>query len=74
MVHPNETVIDHTRGTGGGGMGGVVINQSINLSAGVAGTVRAEVMGLMPQIAEASKSAVADAVRRGGSYSNAFGR
>jgi len=53
--------------------GGVVVNQTINLSAGVSQTVRAEVMQMMPQIQEASKAAVLDARRRGGSFSAAFG-
>ena len=56
-----------------GGGGGVVVNQTINLSAGVSQTVRAEVMGMLPQIQEASKSAVLDARRRGGSFASAFG-
>jgi len=53
--------------------GGVVVNQTINLSAGVSQTVRAEVIGMLPQIQEASKAAVLDARRRGGSFSAAFG-
>jgi azurin len=53
--------------------GNVVVNQTINLSAGVSQTVRAEVMQMMPQIQEASKAAVLDARRRGGSFSAAFG-
>jgi len=53
--------------------GGVVVNQTINLSAGVSQTVRAEVMGMLPQIQEASKAAVIDARRRGGSFASAFG-
>ena len=52
--------------------GGVTVNQTINVSTGVQQTVRAEIKTLMPQIAEASKAAVADAVRRGGSYGRAF--
>ena len=39
-----------------GGGGGVVVNQTINVTTGVPQTVRAEGMGLMPQIAEASKA------------------
>jgi uncharacterized coiled-coil protein SlyX len=54
------------------GGGGVVVNQTINLSAGVSQTVRAEVMQMMPAIQEASKAAVLDARRRGGSFSAAF--
>lgn len=66
ILHPNETVIDHTKG---GSVGGVVVNQVINISTGVQDTVRAEIKNLMPQIAEASKVAVAQETRRGGSYS-----
>jgi len=51
---------------------GVVINQTINVSTGVAQTVRNEVANLMPQIAEASKAAVLDAKQRGGNFSRAF--
>ena len=52
--------------------GGVVVNQSINISTGVSATVRSEIASLLPQIAEASKAAVLDARRRGGSFSAAF--
>jgi len=71
MVHPRETIVDHTRGQG---VGGEVINvtQNINVSTGVQQTVRAEIKQLMPQIAESAKSAVVDAKRRGGSYGRAF--
>lgn len=65
MLHPNETVVDHS--TGGSGSG-VVVNQTINVSTGVQQTVRAEIMGLMPQISNAAKAAVADAKMRGGNY------
>jgi hypothetical protein len=58
------------------GMGGgesIVINQTINVSTGVQATVRAEIQSLMPQIATATKSAVLEARRRGGSFATAFG-
>lgn len=48
--------------------GGTTVNQVINVTTGVAQTVRAEIMTLMPQIAGAAKAAVADANLRGGSY------
>ena len=54
--------------------GGVTVNQTINVTTGVQQTVRTEIANLMPQIAAATKSAVADARLRGGSYSKAFGR
>lgn len=69
ILHPNETVIDHTKGGGSG----VTINQVINVTTGVQQTVRTEIAQLMPKIAEASKAAVLDARKRGGSYSAAFG-
>lgn len=68
MLHPNETVIDHAQGQ----TGGVVVNQTINVSTGVQQTVRTEIMGMMPQIASAAKGAVLDARRRGGSFAGAF--
>jgi phage-related minor tail protein len=56
-----------------GGGGGVVVNQTINVSTGVQQTVRNEIKSLMPQIADSAKAAVLDARRRGGSYGSAFG-
>ena len=76
-----ELFIPHTAGNIANGMntrnmlgGGtpIVVNQSINLSTGVVGTVRSEVMNMMPQIAEATKGAVAESARRGGTYRKAF--
>ena len=55
-----------------GGGGGIVVNQTINVSTGVQQTVRAEIKQLMPQIADSAKAAVVDAKRRGGSYGRAF--
>jgi hypothetical protein len=52
--------------------GGVTVVQNINVTTGVQQTVRAEIMTLMPQIANAAKSAVADAKLRGGSYAAAL--
>jgi hypothetical protein len=51
-----------------GGGGTTIINQSINFATGVVPTVRAEVMKMMPQIAEVTKGAVAEAAMRGGNY------
>jgi len=58
--------------TAQGGGGGVVVNQTINLSTGVQQTVRAEVMSLAPQIAAQAKAAVLDAKKRGGGFGAAF--
>jgi len=46
----------------------VIVNQNINISTGVAQTVRAEVMNLMPQISQSTISAIVDAKQRGGSF------
>ena len=55
-----------------GGGSGVVVHQSINVTTGVQQTVRTEIKSMMPQIAEATKGAVADAKMRGGQYKRAF--
>jgi len=55
------------------GGGGAVVHQTINISTGVSQTVRAEIINLMPQIAEGTKAAVLDARRRGGTFAGAFG-
>jgi hypothetical protein len=54
------------------GGSGVTVNQTLNISTGVAQTVRAEVANLMPQIAQSAKAAVAEAKMRGGNYSKAL--
>jgi len=69
ILHPNETVIDHTKGQTIGGEPTVVVNQTLNISTGVESTVRAEIANLMPKIAEATSSAVAQQRMRGGTYS-----
>ena len=69
MLHPNETVIDHTKGQSAEG---VTVVQNINISTGVQQTVRNEIRTLMPQIADSAKAAVSDAKRRGGSYGRAL--
>src|SRR6056300_237425 len=51
-------------------MGGtpIIVNQSVNFATGVVPTVRAEISKMMPQIAQVTKGAVAEASVRGGSY------
>ena len=69
ILHPNETVLDHTKGQGQG----VTIVQNINVTTGVQQTVRAEIANLLPQISNAAKAAVADSRMRGGGFSKAMG-
>ena len=70
ILHPNETVIDHTKGrVASGTSDAVIVNQTINVTTGVQSTVRAEIANLMPQISEAAQNAVLEARMRGGAYS-----
>jgi hypothetical protein len=69
ILHPNETIIDHTKGQGMG----APVSVTLNISTGVSQTVRTEIVSLMPQITAATKQAVIDARRRGGSFASAFG-
>lgn len=73
--HGRETFIPDTNGqiVPNGYGEGVTIVQNINVSTGVQQTVRTEIASLMPQIAAASKQAVLDARKRGGSFGAAFG-
>jgi len=59
-----------TRMAGGGAA--VTVVQNINISTGVQQTVRAEIKGMMPQIADNARAAVLDAKRRGGSFGRAM--
>jgi len=66
MMHPQETVIDHTKGQAASG---VTVIQNNTFGNGVN---RAEIQSMLPKLVEASKAAVLDAKRRGGSYGSAF--
>jgi len=56
----------------GSGGGDIVINQTLQITTGVQSTVRAEIAQLMPQIANITKAAIADARARGGSFAAAM--
>jgi hypothetical protein len=74
LVGENGPEMFTPRGTGTispNGSGGTIV-QNINITTGVAQTVRAEIMSMMPQIINAAKSAVADARQRGGSYASSM--
>ena len=66
MPASNGTIIPN------GQSSSVVVQQTINVTTGVQQTVRAEVMNMLPQIANAAKSAVAEAKLRGGSFAAAM--
>ena len=73
MFVPNQSGAIIPNNKLGSGGGGVVVNQTINVTTGIQSTVRAEIVQLMPQIAQAAKGAVADARLRGGNFSKAMG-
>jgi uncharacterized protein YukE len=50
------------------GGGDIIINQNLNFSTGVVGTVRTEVMKLLPTISEVTKASVMDSASRGGNF------
>ena len=71
-----EVFVPHSAGQiipNGESMGGTVVHQTINISVGVAQTVRAELAALMPAIKRQTVDAVADARMRGGSFAAAMG-
>ena len=68
MLHPQETVIDHAQGGGGGSAVTVILN----ISTGVAQTVRAEISNLLPSISASVQGAVMDARLRGGATRAAY--
>ena len=55
-----------------GGGAPVTVNQNLNLSTGVAETVRAEVLNLMPIIRSQAVAAVMESKQRGGAVSRSF--
>lgn len=73
ILHPNETVIDHTRG-GGFGAQSMTVQSIIQVETGVAETVRAEFSKLMPLIEQRNLAAVRQAMQSGGSMTRAVKR
>ena len=69
ILHPNETVVDHSKGQS---TGGSPINVTLNISTGVAQTVRTEIQSMLPMITNATKAAIVDAKQRGGSFARAM--
>jgi hypothetical protein len=65
VPHANGTLLNNmnTKNAMGGGQT-IVVNQSVNFATGVQATVRNEVLQLMPQIADATKSAVSESAER----------
>lgn len=52
---------------------GIVVNNNLTINSDNAAAVRSQVLSMLPMIKEASKGAVLEASRRGGSFANSFG-
>ena len=72
VPHTSGNLMNNMNSKNAVGGSTTVINQSINFATGIVPTVRAEVMKMMPQIADVTKGAVAEAAVRGGSYRRAL--
>jgi phage-related minor tail protein len=72
-IMPLKRGKDGKLGVAADGGGAVVVNNHFNISANGDDSVKRIVRQQIPQIAEATKAAVVDAKRRGGSYGRAFG-
>jgi hypothetical protein len=74
MLHPRETVVDHTKGQGSGG---TVVNQVFNISANTSDDTKRLITQTIaqasPAIINQSVGAVMNQRRRGGAMKSAFG-
>lgn len=68
MLHPNETVIDHTKGQSSG----VVVNQTFNFSANGDESVKKIIASEAPKIANMTQQKLMDSRRRGGNMKQVF--
>lgn len=73
MMHPRETIIDHTKANSGGTGQNVVINQSFNFQANGDDSVKKIIAQAAPQIAQMTKKSMLDDRRRGGTTKAVFG-
>ena len=73
MMHPRETVIDHTKANSSGTGQNVVINQSFNFQANGDDSVKKIIAQAAPQIAQMTKKSMLDDRRRGGTTKAVFG-
>ena len=73
MLHPRETVVDHTKAGSAGGGESVTVQQTFNFSANGDDSVKKIIAQAAPSIANMAKQSVMDARRRGGAMKNTFG-
>jgi len=72
MLHPRETVVDHTKAGSSAGEG-VTVVQNFNFQANGDDSVKKIIAQAAPSIANMAKQSVMDARRRGGAMKNTFG-
>ena len=72
MLHPRETVVDHTKGQSTGG-DNVVINQSFSFAANGDESVRKIIAQEAPKISKMTEQSILDSRRRGGRMKAVFG-
>jgi hypothetical protein len=72
MIHPRETVVDHTKANSGSEQP-VVINQSFNFAANGDDSVKKLIAQAAPQIANMTQKQIMDSRRRGGALKSTFG-
>ena len=65
MLHPQETVLDHTKGQMGVGGGSVSITQNIQIDSR---SDRATIIAAMGQAKEMAKAEILNSRRRGGAF------
>jgi hypothetical protein len=73
MLHPRETVIDHTKAGSAGGGESVTIVNNFNFQANGDDSVKRIIAQAAPSIANMAKQSVMDSRRRGGAMKNTFG-
>jgi hypothetical protein len=73
MMHPRETIVDHTKANSGSGGDNVVINQSFNFQANGDDSVKKIIAQAAPQIAQMTKNSMLNDRRRGGTAKAVFG-
>ena len=72
MLHPRETVIDHTKGQNTGN-DNVVINQTFSFAANGDESVRKIIAQEAPKISKMTEQSILDSRRRGGRMKAVFG-
>jgi len=72
MLHPRETVVDHTKGQSSGG---TTVQQTLNFNFSANGddSVKKIIAQAAPQIAQMTQKSMMDQRRRGGSMKSTFG-